>query len=220
MKINIAIDGPSAAGKSTIAKILATKLNYYYLDTGAMYRCVALKANRLGLKLDNEVEIMAMLENTVISFDYSQHIFLDDEDVSNSIREKDLSLKASTVSLLKDVREDMVNRQRLIAAQTPGIVMEGRDIGSVVLPTAQLKIFLVANPQKRAKRRYDELMRKGENCDLPEILQDINRRDAQDTTRINSPLIKCADAIELDTSDLSIDEVVKVLFDLAISKGA
>ncbi len=220
MNINIAIDGPSAAGKSTIAKIVAKKLNYRYLDTGAMYRCVALKAKKLNLDIKNEGEIMAMLKNTIISFDTSQNIYLDNVDVSSEIRENDISFITSTISLLKKVRTDMVDRQRKIGRDFPGIIMDGRDIGSVVLPDAELKIFLVADPVVRAKRRFLELQSKGQNCDLDYIIEDINKRDIQDTTRANSPLVKVEDAIEVDTSDLTIQEVADLIVNLAIERGA
>ncbi len=220
MKINIAIDGPSAAGKSTIAKKLATLLNYRYLDTGAMYRCVALKAKNLNHNLENEDEIMGMLKETIISFDTMQRIYLDARDVSEEIRSKDISFLASTVSLHKKVRADLVARQQAIAKETPGIIMEGRDIGSVVLKEAELKIYLVADASVRAKRRYQELTAKGVECDYQEILDDVNRRDLQDINRENSPLIKCDDAVLVDTSYLSIDEVVEKIFSLAKERGA
>ena len=218
--INIAIDGPSAAGKSTIAKRLAKMLNYRYLDTGAMYRCVAFKAKALGIELDDERRIMAMLQDTIISFDKERNIYLDGENVSDAIRSKENSLAASTVSLLKEVRADMVRRQREIAEKQPGIIMDGRDIGSVVLPRAELKIFLNASPEVRAARRYQELQDKNIPCELTEILAEVIQRDKQDSERKNSPLIKCADAIEVDSTSLSIDEVSELIYQLAIEKGA
>lgn len=220
MGINIAIDGPSAAGKSTIAKRLAELLGYRYLDTGAMYRCVALKAKRLRYNLENEKQIMEMLEHTIISFDSEQRVFLDDEDVSEAIRQKEVSFFASTVSRLKEVRADMVSRQQKIASSQGGIILEGRDIGSVVLPKAELKIFLSASAEIRAQRRYDELIARGEQCDYNEILADVNRRDIQDLTRENSPLIKCDDAVEIDSSTLSIKEISDLIYRLAIERGA
>ena len=220
MSINIAIDGPSAAGKSTIAKRIAEMLNYRYLDTGAMYRCVALKAKALEINLNDETRIMEMLKETIISFDSKQNIYLDAVDVSEQIRSKDMSLYASSVSLLKEVREDMVKRQRTIAINQPGIVMDGRDIGSVVLPDAQLKIYLTASSEVRAMRRYKELIAKDVECDYDEILQDVIKRDIQDTTRKNSPLTKCEDAIEVDSSYMSIEEAVTVIYELALERGA
>ena len=220
MSINIAIDGPSAAGKSTIAKRLAELLGYRYLDTGAMYRCVALKAKRQHYNLEDEKQIMEMLQHTIISFDSEQRVFLDGEDVSVAIRQKEISFLASTVSRLKEVRADMVARQQRIAASQGGIILEGRDIGSVVLPKAELKIYLSATPEIRARRRYDELIAKGESCDFAEILADVNRRDTQDQTRENSPLIKCDDAVEIDSSESSVAEISEQIYRLAIERGA
>ena len=220
MNINIAIDGPRAAGKSTIAKRLARLLNYRYLDTGAMYRSVALKAQTLGIDLDDEKKIMAMLDETIISFDIEGRVFLDDVDVSAAIRENAISAAASRVSLLKEVRADMVDRQRKIAEKQPGIIMDGRDIGSVVLPDAELKIYLSALPEVRAQRRYQELSNKGIDCDYDVILKEVHERDIQDSTRKNSPLIKCVDAVEVDTSFLTIDEITEIIYNLALQRGA
>ncbi len=220
MSINIAIDGPSAAGKSTIAKRLAKLLNYRYLDTGAMYRSVALKASALGIDLDDEKKIMAMLRDTIISFDIGGRVYLDEVDVSLAIREHAVSAAASKVSLLKEVRNDMVARQRQIAEKQPGIIMDGRDIGSVVLPSAELKIYLSALPEVRAQRRFQELLDKGSDCDYQVILQEVIERDIQDSTRENSPLIKCDDAVEIDTSYLSVEEICTIIYDLALQRGA
>ena len=220
MSINIAIDGPSAAGKSTIAKNIAKMLNYRYLDTGAMYRCVALKAKKLGIEANDERKIMAMLKETIISFDASGRVFLDKKDVSDAIRENDISLLASQVSLLKEVRSDMVERQREIAASQPGIILDGRDIGSVVLPSAQLKIYLSARSEIRALRRYEELLARGVEADFTELLDEIVRRDEQDSKRENSPLTKCEDAIEIDSSFLTIEEVSQKIYSLALERGA
>jgi len=214
MRINVAIDGPGAAGKSTIAKRLALKFGYRYLDTGAMYRSVALKVLRKGLAIDDEVGIMAMLAETSITFDDKLRVYLDQEDVSDAIRAHDISLCASTVSLLPRVRQDMVRRQQEIAALQPGIVMDGRDIGSVVLPDAQLKIYLIADSKVRAQRRCDELQAKGQTFDFIQVLKDIETRDYQDMHREHSPLIKCDDAIEVDTSLMSIEEVVQYIANL------
>jgi CMP/dCMP kinase len=211
MRINVAIDGPGAAGKSTIAKRLAKRFNYRYLDTGAMYRCVALKAINHQLALDDETGIMQMLSDTSINFDDNLKVYLDHEDVTECIRAHNISLCASTISMLPLVRADMVKRQQAIAHQYPGIVMDGRDIGSVVLPDAQLKIYLVADSVVRAKRRVEELKARGQDCEFDEVLKDIEFRDQQDMHRQHSPLIKCEDAIEVDTSEMSIDEVVNVI---------
>ena len=219
MNINIAIDGPSAAGKSTIARKLAKRLNYRYLDTGAMYRCVALKATSENIDIQDEESLLLMLKGTVIDF-VKQDVFLDGVDVSKEIRTNNISSLASDVSRLKEIRADMVKRQQDIAAKEAGIIMEGRDIGSVVMPNAQLKIFLVASPEVRAKRRYKELLSKDLPSDYLEILKAVQARDLQDSTRTNSPLIKCDDAIEVDTSNLSIKQVCEEIYFLAKERGA
>ncbi|MGB4984281.1 MAG: (d)CMP kinase [Erysipelotrichaceae bacterium] len=217
--MNIAIDGPSAAGKSTIAKLLATKLNYYYLDTGAMYRVVALKAIRNNIALDDEEKIEVMLSNTKIDFDTHNNIYLDNENVSSQIRENSISMAASTISKVAFVRCNLVTRQQELASKYQNVVMEGRDIGSVVLQDAPVKIFLVASSETRAHRRVLDLEKKGQIVEFDQILEEIKARDYQDTHRENSPLIKCDDAIEIDSSNLSIDEVVNEIMGIVKKKG-
>ncbi|MFV0255522.1 MAG: (d)CMP kinase [Erysipelotrichaceae bacterium] len=221
MKINIAIDGPSAAGKSTISKRVASELGYRYLDTGAMYRCVALKVYQNKLNAKDEEAIMNILADTKIEFGLSETIYLDGVDVSEEIRKHEISFLASTVSLLPQVRLDLVQRQRKIARLQPGIVMDGRDIGSVVLKDeAQLKIFLTADSHTRAQRRYDELYKKNLDLEFDEVLDQMKKRDLQDSSRKTSPLIKVAEAYEIDSSKLSIEEVVNKIVKLAKEKGA
>lgn len=208
MRINIAIDGPSAAGKSTIARRAAEKLGYVHLDTGAMYRCTAYKAVQQHLNLDDEAAVCAMLKNTDIQLTPDGKVYLDGKDVSDAIRTEEVSMAASHVSKLKKVREDLVERQREMA-RAKGFIMDGRDIGTVVLPDAEVKIYMTASPEARAKRRYDQDHAKGiATGTIEEIAADIAARDEQDMNRKESPLRKADDAIALDTSDMTIDEVV------------
>ncbi len=206
MKINIAIDGPSAAGKSTIAKMLAKKLGYSHLDTGAMYRCVAYQSVRLGIDQNDEAALAAMIDSMSIDFDSDGHVFINHEDVSTQIRENQISMVASNISVFPSVRERLVQMQREIA-KNKGYIMDGRDIGTVVLPDAELKVFMIASVEARAKRRYEEYLQKGIEADFKTISEDIEKRDYQDTHRLTSPLKKATDAVEIDTSDMSIEEV-------------
>ncbi len=211
MRINIAIDGPSAAGKSTIAKLLAKKLGYVHLDTGAMYRCTAYKALHEGISLEDEQGVCAMLENTDIRLTPDGDVFLDGENVSTAIRTDEISLAASKVSQLKKVREDLVARQQKMA-EDKGFIMDGRDIGTVVLKDAEVKIFMTASAEARAMRRYLQNKEKGlPLSDVETIAEEIRKRDYEDTHRENSPLRKADDAVELDTSDLTIEEVVDAM---------
>lgn len=210
MNINIAIDGPSAAGKSTIAKLLAKELGYYHLDTGAMYRCAAYASKLQGIDATDEAGLVYMLDHMQISFDSHGHVFIDGKDVSTQIRENEISMLASTVSAHPMVRERLVALQQRMA-KDKGCIMDGRDIGTVVLPDAELKIYMVASVEARAKRRYKEYIDKQMEADYEKIYRDIEQRDYQDTHRKTSPLRKAEDAIEIDTSELSIDEVVEVI---------
>lgn len=209
-KMNIAIDGPSAAGKSTIAKILAKQLQYAHLDTGAMYRCAAYQANRMQINQDDEEALAAMLDQIQISFNNDGKIFINGEDVSNAIRENTISMMASHVSAHPKVRERLVALQQKIASQK-GYILDGRDIGTVVLPDAEIKIYMVASVEARAQRRYKEYVDKHIEADYDEIYQDIEKRDYQDMNRKTSPLKKADDAVEIDTSSLTIDEVVATI---------
>ena len=215
MKINIAIDGPGAAGKSTIAKCLAKKLNYVHLDTGAMYRSTAYKALQNHISLEDEEAVCKMLENTKIKLATDGSIFLDGEDVSDKIRTNEMSLAASLVSKLANVRRMLVERQQEMAKEK-GFIMDGRDIGTVVLKDAEVKIYMTASPMARAKRRYDQNIAKNiPTGSIEEIAREIAERDLQDMTRENSPLKKADDAIEIDTSDMSIEEVTERIYSLA-----
>lgn len=215
MKINIAIDGPGAAGKSTIAKCLAKKLNYVHLDTGAMYRSTAYKALQNHISLEDEEAVCKMLDNTKIQLATDGSIFLDGEDVSDKIRTNEISLAASLVSKLANVRRMLVERQQEMAKEK-GFIMDGRDIGTVVLKDAEVKIYMTATPMARAKRRYDQNIAKNiPTGSIEEIAREIAERDLQDMTRENSPLKKADDAVEIDTSDMSIDEVTEYIYSLA-----
>ena len=215
MKINIAIDGPGAAGKSTIAKCLAKKLNYVHLDTGAMYRSTAYKALQNHISLEDEEAVCKMLENTKIQLATDGSIFLEGEDVSDKIRTNEMSLAASLVSKLAKVRRMLVERQQEMAKEK-GFIMDGRDIGTVVLTDAEVKIYMTASPMARAKRRYDQNIAKNiPTGSIEEIAREIAERDLQDMTRENSPLKKADDAVEIDTSDMSIEEVTERIYSLA-----
>lgn len=207
MKINIAIDGPSAAGKSTISDIIANKLGYIHLDTGAMYRAVAYKAFKENLEIDDEDNIVKMINKMDLKQTPDGKIFLDGEDISEAIRTNEMSMGASNVSKLKNVRKALVAMQQKIA-ENGGYILDGRDIGTVVLTDAPVKIFMVASAQARANRRVLQNKEKGIEANYDLILEDINKRDYQDSHRENSPLKQADDAILIDTSELTIDEVV------------
>lgn len=215
MRINIAIDGPSAAGKSTIAKKLTSQLHYVHLDTGAMYRCVGYKANANGINLEDEEALCKMLAETDIRLTADGKVFLDGVDVSKQIRKDEISLCASAVSRHPGVRKDLVARQQKLA-EDKGFIMDGRDIGTVVLKDAEVKVFLTASAAARAKRRYDQNLLSGIPSEsLEEITKEIEQRDYQDTHRSASPLVKAEDAVEIDSSDLSIEEVCNAIYKLA-----
>ena len=215
--INIAIDGPSGAGKSSIAKILAKKLTYTHLDTGSMYRAVAYKAMMNHLDIENEDVIVDMLKDTDIRLTNDGKIYLDDTDVSDMIRTNEISLLASNVSKHAKVRKDLVSRQQKMALNK-GVIMEGRDIGTVVLKDAEVKIFLTASTIKRAQRRYLQNQQLNIASDLDQLIKEIEQRDYQDTHRAASPLVKASDAIEIDSSDLTIDEVIDKILEIVNRK--
>ncbi len=215
--MNIAIDGPSGAGKSSIAKLLAKKLNYVHLDTGSMYRCVAYKAIQNKINLDDEELICQMIDKTKISFDSVGNVYLDDEDVKNKIRTNDISLAASNVSKLPRVREKLVKLQQDMAKNI-SVIMDGRDIGTVVLKDAPVKIFLTATSLERAKRRYKQNLENGIISDIDQLQKEIDQRDYQDTHRKASPLKKAEDAIEIDSSTMTIDEVVEAILNIIKQK--
>ncbi len=215
-KIIIAIDGYSSSGKSTLAKDIAAKLGYKYIDTGAMYRAVTLFAKQTGIinekgEIDEE-KLKAILPQIDLNFkniNGKNHIFLNGKDVENEIRSLEISELTSHVSKLPFVREFLVAKQREIGKEK-GIVMDGRDIGSVVFPDAEVKFFVTASPEVRAKRRYEELKSKGIEVDYNSVLKSLVERDKQDTTRETSPLIKTEDAIVIDNSNLSREQQLEL----------
>ena len=217
MTITIAIDGPAASGKSTIAKQIAKKLNITYIDTGAMYRGVTLAILKRGIEVENVQEIRNILNNIELDFNFVngvQHLFLDGQDVEEEIRSIEVSRNVSAVSALDFVREKLVDLQRKMA-EKQSVVMDGRDIGTVVLPKADFKFFFIASPEIRAQRRYDENIARGINTQtFEELKQDIIRRDEYDSTREHSPLKQADDAIAVDTGLLSIEENVEYVLSL------
>lgn len=212
-KINIAIDGPAGSGKSTVAKRLARDYNILYLDTGAMYRACALKVLEKGIDPNDETAIVDLMRDVKLDVVYEngvQKTLLDGRDVSEEIRRNPVSLASSTVSRHKSVRMHLVEKQREIAGKM-SCVIDGRDIGTFVLPDADFKFYLTASPDVRAKRRYDELRAKGADVDFEKLKEEIVRRDEQDMNRPLAPLKRADDAILIDTSDLTIDEVVEAI---------
>lgn len=211
--INIAIDGPAGAGKSTIAKELAKRLQITYLDTGAMYRAVALKSIYLGVDVNDEEKVQAFLPDVDLDIRYIdgvQHVYLDGKDVSKEIREHRMSKAASDISRIPAVRLKLVEMQRALAEKYD-CVLDGRDITSYVLPNANYKFFITASPEVRAKRRLLELEAKGEKVDFSVLLEDIKQRDYNDSHRSFAPLTRTEDSVYIDTSDLSIDEVLSTV---------
>lgn len=210
MSFNIAIDGPAGAGKSTIARRLAKELGFVYVDTGAMYRAMALYFIRNKIDHKDEAAISAACEKVNITIRYQdgeQQVILNDENVNGFIRKEEVGNMASATSGYAKVRTKLVELQQQLA-KTTDVIMDGRDIGTVVLPKAQVKIYLTASVETRAKRRYDELAKKGQDCDLEQIAEDIAQRDYQDMHRENSPLCQAEDAILVDSSEMDIDQVV------------
>ena len=211
--INIAIDGPAGAGKSTIARSLAAKLGYIYVDTGALYRAVGVNAMRAGLDTKNAEQVTSILGSTKVSLrfvDGEQRVFLGDEDVSLAIRTPEASMAASNVSAIPAVREFLFDLQRNIAKEN-NCLMDGRDIGTVVLPDAQVKIFLTASAEVRAKRRYDELLAKGMKAEYNKVLEEMIQRDYQDSHRAIAPLKQAEDAVLVDTSEMNLEQVLEAL---------
>ena len=210
MGLNCALDGPSGAGKSTIAKTLAQRLGYVYVDTGALYRSIGLYAVRNGAATDSAEAVVPLLKDISVELKYidgAQRVILNGEDVSDQIRTPEISMAASNVSAIPAVREFLLGLQRDIAAKND-IIMDGRDIGTVILPNADVKVFMTASAEERARRRYDELVAKGQTVVYVDILKDINLRDYNDSHRETAPLKKAADAVEIDTTNMSVDEVV------------
>lgn len=211
--IAVAIDGPSAAGKSTIAKLVAKKENFTYIDTGAMYRCVAYYCLSHDIDIHQEKDVEKCLAHLEIKLTQDNKVYLNGQDVSQEIRKDEVSLGASVVSQYEAIRTFLVQSQRKMA-QEGNVILDGRDIGTVVLPDADLKIYQIASVETRALRRYKENQERGLEADLETIKEEIEQRDYQDMNRAISPLKKAKDAIELDTSDLSLDEVVEKVLEL------
>lgn len=214
--MQIAIDGPASAGKSTVAKIVAQKLNYIYIDTGAMYRAATLIALKNNINLDDEESLLKKLTETKLDFEVindEQKILIDGHDESLAIRTPEVTKNVSQVSALPKIREYLVDYQRKIAG-SKNVVMDGRDIGTTVLPHADLKIFLIASVESRAKRRLLDYESKGIKQNLADIEEDIKVRDYKDSHREISPLQKASDAIELDTTNLTIDQVVAEIINM------
>lgn len=214
----IAIDGPVGAGKSTVAKLVARKLGYLYVDTGAMYRAVALKALRLGMDINDPIVMAMLAEATDIQLqqqgDGSVRVFLDGEDVTEAIRTPEVSEASSIVSAHEGVRKVLAERQKAMA-ELGGVVMEGRDIQTVIVPDAEVKIFLTASLEERAKRRWLELQQKGISVSYEEVLQEVKERDERDKTRAIAPLRKAPDAVEIDTTGMTPEEVAEKIVELA-----
>lgn len=212
---NVAIDGPAGAGKSTIAKAAAKELGFIYVDTGALYRAIAYNAVTKGV-IDDTQKIIDMLTDTNVELKYVdgvQAVYLNGDDVSAYIRTPEISMGASKVSAIPQVREFLLNLQRDIA-QKNNVIMDGRDIATVVLPNADVKIFLFASPECRAQRRYKELMEKGEDVTLEDVLADVNQRDYQDSHREIAPLKPSEDSVMADTSKLNLEESIQLIIDI------
>ena len=208
--INIAIDGPCGSGKSTIAKLLSQQLNILYLDTGAMYRACGLKAKRLGIDCLDERGVASFINNIDLEVKYengAQHVYLDGEDVSTLIRQNEISMLASNISSHEVVRKKMVEMQRIVASKQD-CVLDGRDICMYVLPNANYKFFMTASAEIRAKRRYDELISRGQSVDYEVVLAEINQRDYNDSHREYAPLAIAPDAEVIDTTSMTVNDVV------------
>lgn len=215
-KINIAIDGPASSGKSTVAKIIAKKLGFIYTDTGAMYRSVTYLALKHQVSLDDDKALVSLILRFPITFkqgNEQQLVFVDGQDVTKEIRMPEVTKNVSQVAAYRLVREQLVKQQQAIA-KDGGVVMDGRDIGTVVLPDAQVKIFLVASVEERARRRHKENIEKGIPSNFEELKVAIQKRDYYDSHRENSPLVQAEDAVSIDTTGMSIDEVVQAIIEL------
>lgn len=218
---NIAIDGPAGAGKSTIARLAAKRLGFVYVDTGAMYRAIALYFLRKGIRPEDVQTIASLVQGAEITIRYAdgtQQVILNGEDVSGQIRTEEVGNMASATSAIPAVRAHLLELQRNLAASA-NVIMDGRDIGTCILPDADVKIFLTASTSVRAMRRYRELQEKGMMCNLEEIEQDIIERDARDMNRDTAPLKQAEDAMLLDSSDMTLEQVVQAILEAAFSRG-
>ena len=217
----IAIDGPAGAGKSSIAKILAKRMGYIYVDTGALYRAVGYFVVSRNISTTDSDAVVACLDSVDVQMKYvdgQQRVFTNGEDVTDKIRTPEISMAASNVSAIPKVREFLFDLQQDIAKNN-NVVMDGRDIGTVVLPNADVKIFLTASPEERAKRRYKELIEKGQNAVFEDVLADVITRDHNDSTRATAPLKQADDAVLVDTSDLDFEQSVEALYKIAKEIG-
>lgn len=222
MAFNVAIDGPAGAGKSTIAKIVAKEKGFVYVDTGAMFRALAIYFIRQGIKADEHEKISASLSGADVTIEYingEQQVLLNGENVTPILRTEEVGNMASASSVNGDVRRKLVELQQKLA-ETANVVMDGRDIGTCVLPNAQVKVYLTASVDVRAERRYKELVEKGMEADLEKIKKDIEERDYRDMNRDISPLRQAEDAVLIDSSDMTIDEVVEAVVKLCFESGA
>lgn len=216
MGYNVAIDGPAGAGKSTIAKLVAKEKGYIYVDTGAMYRGLAIHFLDKGIKreeTDKVIEACKDAEVTIAYEDGVQHVYLNGKDITARLRNEEVGNMASVTSAIPEVRKKLLELQQNLA-KTQDVIMDGRDIGTCVLPHADVKIYLTASVETRAKRRYQELLEKGEDCNLEEIARDIEERDHRDMNREIAPLKQAEDAVLVDSSDMTIEEVVKTIVNL------
>ncbi|MHC9532695.1 (d)CMP kinase [Dellaglioa sp. L3N] len=214
--IQVAIDGPASAGKSTVAKLVAKKLNYVYCDTGAMYRAITFEAMAKKIALDNDDRLVRLLKETTITFkpaDPEQLVFINDQDITQAIRQPEVTNNVSTVAAQEGVRQELVKRQQEIA-ENGSIVMDGRDIGTTVLPNAEVKIFLIASVKERALRRFKENQVKGIDTTLDVLEFEIAERDRKDSTREISPLVQAKDAILVDTTSMDIEAVVQKIMEI------
>jgi cytidylate kinase len=223
MPISIAIDGPASSGKGTVARGVARALHYHYVDTGAMYRAVALVALRRGVPWEDSEELGALASGLHFRFEWDDddvlHVIVDGEDVTRAIREDALGTGASTVSRHPEVREALLGLQRALGKQG-AVVMDGRDIGTVVLPGAELKVYLDADLDERARRRHDELLRRGESYTFDDVRSALRARDRQDSERAAAPLRVAEDAVVVDTTELSIPQAIRKVLELAHERGA
>jgi len=213
MGYNVAIDGPAGAGKSTIAKRVAKEKGYIYVDTGAMYRGLAIHFLKKGISAEDKEAVAKACKDADVSIAYEdgvQQVYLNGENITDMLRTEEVGNMASKTSAIPAVREKLLELQRTLAAEKD-VIMDGRDIGTNILPNADVKIYLTASVETRAKRRYDELTEKGENCDFEEIARDIQERDARDMNREIAPLKKADDAVLVDSSDMTIEEVVNTI---------
>ena len=216
MGYNVAIDGPAGAGKSTIAKLVAKEKGYIYVDTGAIYRGLAIHFLDKGIQPQETEKVIEACKDAKVTIAYEdavQHVYLNGKDISSRLRNEEVGNMASVTSAIPEVRKKLLELQQNLA-KTQNVIMDGRDIGTCVLPHADVKVYLTASVETRAKRRYQELQEKGEDCNLEEIAHDIEERDRRDMTREIAPLKQAEDAVLVDSSDMTIAEVVKTIVDL------